>query len=54
MELNFSQQVFEKSSNIKFHEIYLVGAELLFHAEGYIDKQTDGQADRQTGRYKGR
>jgi hypothetical protein len=27
-----------------------VGAELLFHAEGYVEIQTDGQADRQTGR----
>ena len=39
MKLELSRHIFEKYSNIKFHEIRPVGAEL-FHA----DKQT--QADR--------
>ena len=33
MKLEFCLQIFEKSSNIKFHEIYSVGAELL-HVDG--------------------
>jgi hypothetical protein len=37
MKLEFTGQIFEKYSNVKFHEILLVGAELL-HADG----QTDG------------
>jgi hypothetical protein len=36
MELELSQQIFEKSSNIKFHEPHPVGAEL-FRA----DRRTD-------------
>jgi len=38
MKLEVSRQVFEKSSNIKFHENPSVGAEL-FH----VDRWTDGQ-----------
>jgi len=36
MKLEFSQQLFEKYSYIKFHEIRPVGAEL-FHADGLMD-----------------
>jgi hypothetical protein len=36
MKLEFSQQIFKKYSNIKFHEICLVGAEL-FHVDGQTD-----------------
>ena len=36
MKFEFSRQVFEKVSNIKFHQIHPVGAEL-FHA----DRRTD-------------
>ena len=42
MKLEFSRQIFEKYSNLKFHEIRPVGAEL-FHAEG-------GQTDRHNKR----
>ena len=35
-KLAFSGQFFEKYSNIKFHEIHIVGAEL-FHVEGRTD-----------------
>jgi hypothetical protein len=37
MKLEFSRQIFEKFSNINFHEIGPEGAELI-HADG----QTDG------------
>jgi len=40
MYLEFSQEILDKSSNIRFHEIRQVGAEL-FHADG----RTDGQKD---------
>ena len=33
MKLELSEQIFEKYTNIKFHEIRPVGAEL-FHADG--------------------
>ena len=41
MELEFLQQIFEKVSNIKFHQIRSVGAELF---------QADRQADRRMNR----
>jgi hypothetical protein len=40
MHLEFSQQTFEKSSNIKFHHIHQVSAEL-FHAHRQTDEETD-------------
>jgi hypothetical protein len=40
MKLEFSRQIFEKYSNIKFHEIHPVRTEL-FHADGQTDEQTD-------------
>ena len=40
MKLEFCLQIFEKSSNIKFHEIYSVGAELL-HVDGQTDKHDE-------------
>ena len=40
MKLEFSRQIFEKSTNIIFIKIRPVGAEL-FHA----DRQTDGRTD---------
>jgi len=39
MKLEYSRQILEKSSNIKFHEIRPVGAEL-FHAGGRTDRET--------------
>jgi hypothetical protein len=38
MKLAFSRQIFEKSSNVRFHEIRSVGTELL-----YEDRQINGQ-----------
>jgi hypothetical protein len=49
MKLDFSQQILKNPQKSNFMKISLVGAEL-FHAEGYTDMQTDGQADRQTDR----
>ena len=46
MKLRFSRQIFDKYSNIKFHEIYTVGAELFRE-----DERTDGQKDRQMDRH---
>ena len=40
IKLEFSQQTFEKYSNIKFRENRLVGDEL-FHANGRTDGRTD-------------
>jgi hypothetical protein len=39
MKLEFSLQIFEESSDVKFHEIGLVGA-MLFLAERGVDRQT--------------
>ena len=38
--LEFSRQIFEKVSNIKFHQILPVGAQL-FHTDRQMDKRTD-------------
>jgi len=38
MELKFSRQIFETYSDVKFHEIHPVGAEVF-----YTDGRTDGQ-----------
>jgi hypothetical protein len=46
MKLELSRQVFEKSSNIKFHENPSLRAEL-FH----VDESTGRQAGRQRDRY---
>jgi hypothetical protein len=53
VKLEFSRQIFEKSSNIKFHENSLMKAEL-FHADGERgrERQTDRQTDRQIGRHE--
>jgi hypothetical protein len=40
MTLEFSQQIFQKSSNIKFNETRPVGFDL-FHADGWMDGETD-------------
>jgi len=40
MKIEFSRRILEKSSNIKFHKILPLGAEL-FHAEGWADARTD-------------
>ena len=40
MKLEISGQIFEEYSNIKFHEIHPVGAEL-FHAESRVEGRTD-------------
>ena len=42
-QLEFSRQIFEKSSNLK--KICPVGANL-WHADGQTDERTDGQGDR--------
>jgi len=47
MELEFSRQIFEKYSNIKFHENCPVAAELL-HGDRRTEGRTDGQTDRGT------
>jgi hypothetical protein len=44
MKLEFSRQIFEKPSNIKFHEDPSSGS----HADGQIYRQTDKETDRQT------
>jgi hypothetical protein len=49
MKLEFFRQIFEKYSNIEFHEICLAVAEL-FHADGQTDRQTDRHRHRQTDR----
>jgi len=43
MEPEFSRQVFEKCSNIKFHEIRPVGVEL-FHADGQTDRHGEANS----------
>jgi len=44
----FSRQIFEKYSKLGFFtKIRPVGAEL-FHANGYLQRQTDGRRDRKT------
>ena len=40
MKLEFSQQIFEKYTNIHFHEHRSVAAEL-FHADRWMDGRTD-------------
>jgi len=40
MKIELCQQIFEKYSNIKFHEKLSRGAELL-HATGRTDRRTD-------------
>ena len=44
MKLEFSRQIFEKYSNIKFHELLPVGDEL-FHADGWAGGPTDKRHD---------
>jgi hypothetical protein len=39
MELEFSQQIFEKSSNIKYMKIGPVGIEL-FHVDRWTERKT--------------
>jgi len=46
MKLGFSGQIFEKKNQvINLMKISGLGAEFFFHAEGEIDRQTDGQTD---------
>jgi hypothetical protein len=40
MKFEFSRHIFGKYSNIKFHEIRPVGAEL-FHADKWTDERID-------------
>jgi len=49
MKLDFSRQSFDKYSNIEFHENPSSGSRV-FHTEGWTDRRTDGQKDRQTDR----
>jgi hypothetical protein len=41
MKLEFSRQNFKKYSEVKCHEIRLLRAELLFHAEGQTDRHDE-------------
>jgi hypothetical protein len=45
MKLGVSRQIFEKPSNIKFHENLSSGGEF-FHADGRTYRRTDGKKDR--------
>jgi len=47
MKLKFSRQIFEESSNIKFHGNPSSGSEL-FYVNGLTHRPMGGQADRQT------
>jgi hypothetical protein len=49
MQLKFSRQIFEESSNIKFHGNPSSGSEM-FYVNGLTHRPTGGQADRQTDR----
>ena len=40
MKLEFSSDIFEKSTNTKFFKIRPLGAQL-YHAKGWTDKQAD-------------
>jgi hypothetical protein len=42
MKLDFSQQIFKKSLNVKCHQNHPVGAKL-FPADGWMDGWTDRQ-----------
>ena len=42
IKLEFSKQIFEKFSNVKFHEISSSGYEM-FLADRQTEKRTDGQ-----------
>jgi hypothetical protein len=46
MKIEFSEQIFKKYSNIKFHEYLYSGSQVVFHADGLTDRQTDRQTDR--------
>jgi hypothetical protein len=45
IKLEFYPQIFEKCSNMKFHETRSVGIEL-FHTNRRTERRTDGQTDR--------
>jgi hypothetical protein len=47
MKLGISGLIFEKYSNVTFHKILLLGAEL-FHVAGERERQRDGRTDRET------
>jgi hypothetical protein len=49
MKLEFSGQIFEKCSNIKFHENPSSGGRVVLC--GRTDGQMNGQTDRQTDRH---
>ena len=49
LKFEFSRQIFEKFSVIKFYQISLVWAE--FHADIQKDRETDRHKDRQTDRH---
>ena len=49
MKLEFSRQIFEKYSNIKFHKNPSVGDEY-FHEDGQTDERKGGQTQRQADR----
>jgi hypothetical protein len=50
MKLVFSRKIFEKFSNVKFHEIRSVGTELL-HTDRHIDGQTDKRHTESNSRF---
>ena len=43
MKLEFSRQIFEKSSNINFHEKFSVGTEVLL-ADGQTDRHDEANS----------
>jgi len=45
IKFEFSEQIFEKFSSINFMQNHPVRAELLFHADGQWDRQTDGHVE---------
>jgi hypothetical protein len=46
MKLEFSQRIFEKSLNIKFHAYASSGSRVMRRTDGRTDAQTDGKTDR--------
>jgi hypothetical protein len=53
MTLVFSKQIFEQSSDVKYHENPSSGSQL-FHVDGRTHKGVEGQADRQTDKHRDR
>jgi len=48
MEFEFSQRIFKKFSNAKFHKYPSTGSRVVTY--GQVETQTDGRTDRRTDR----